>query len=119
VLEVPEMQKAMRCVLLCMLEAVKDELCLLEMLEFAKGDALCAALCAGVCERWALFAGGVGGAGGDTLRAALYAGGYERWALSASSIRGVRQNSFMLHLCSSCLPEISLQTLPDSSEIPY
>src|SRR6266480_3677411 len=42
------------------------------MLEVLRGDATCAALYAGGCRGWALFAGG---AGGDALCAALHAGG--------------------------------------------
>ena len=57
-----EASEVIRCVLLCMLEAVEGELCLLEV--------MCCAL--------TMFVGGAGDAipvGGDALRATLYAGG--------------------------------------------
>ncbi len=75
-----------RCVLLCILEAVEGGLCLLEVLEASEAMRCvllcmpevpevmrCVILCmleAGLC-----FAGGVGGAGSDALCATLYAGG--------------------------------------------
>jgi len=55
VLELPAAPEVMRRVLLCMLEAAEGRRCLLEM-----PDTLCAALYAGGCGRWALFAGGAG-----------------------------------------------------------
>jgi len=69
---VPEV---IRCVLLCMLEAVEGKLCFLEVLEGvggAGGDAVCAALYARGCRGYVLFAGG---ATGDAPCAALYAEG--------------------------------------------
>src|SRR6266480_4668720 len=75
-LEVPNV---IRCLLLCMLEAVEGRLCLLEVRRRC-------VVCYPVCWRlwWVpLFAGGVGGVGvvgvggggGDTLCATLYTGG--------------------------------------------
>ena len=67
------MPEVIRCVLLCMLEAVKGELCLLKVLEGvggAGGDAACAALYGRGRGGYALFAGG---ATGDAACAALYA----------------------------------------------
>ncbi len=64
-----EMLEGMRRVLLCMLEAVGSDLCLLDVLNVMR--------CTRFCGRWALFAGdagGRGGAGGDALYATLYAG---------------------------------------------
>ena len=63
-LEVP---KVMRCVLFRMLDDVEGVLCLLEVLEMIE--------CRRRCAVHYSFAGGAGGVGGDTLRAALYAGG--------------------------------------------
>jgi hypothetical protein len=70
VLEV--MMKVMRCVLLCILQALEGGLDLLEAPEVLKfwsflelpgasgGDAPCAALYTRGCGRWAQFAGGAG-----------------------------------------------------------
>ena len=55
---IAEVVEVMRCVLLCMLEAVEGVLCLLEDVGGGGGDALRAALYAGGCGRCALFAGG-------------------------------------------------------------
>ncbi len=74
------------CGVLCMLEAVESEHCLLEMLEAMRcvllctledveaveAMLLCATTYAGGRGRCALFAGGVGGAGSDMLCATLY-----------------------------------------------
>ncbi len=49
-----EMREGLRRVLLCMLEAVEGELCLLEVTEVMRG----VLLYAGGCGRWVLFAGG-------------------------------------------------------------
>ena len=58
--------EVMRCMLLCTLEAVESELCLLEVLEVLKVPALSETKrCAG------LLAGGAEGAGNDALYAAL------------------------------------------------
>jgi len=110
-LEVSEVLRVIRCVLLCMLEGLEGELCLLEVLEVIRcvllcslgvaggvaGDTLCATLYAGGtgeyvlfaggCRGWALIAGGcggvggTGGVGGDALCAILYAGGCGGYAL--------------------------------------
>ena len=58
-----EVSEAMCCVLLRMLEAVEDRLCLLEVQEVMR------------CSLFAAGAGGAAGVGGDTLCAALLAGG--------------------------------------------
>ncbi len=47
--------------LLCMLEAVEGQLCLLEVLQVPEVNALCATLYIRGCGGWVLFAGGVGG----------------------------------------------------------
>ena len=97
VVEVLEAAEAMRCVFLCMLEAVKVGIYLLGGVERARGDgdgcdALSATLYVGGCGGWALFAevvevmrvcycvcwrlwrvGSV--CGGDALYATLFAGG--------------------------------------------
>jgi len=87
--EVLEVVEVMRCVLLCILEAVDGAVCLLDALEVPEvmrlcvtlraggtgGDAPCATLYAGGCGGRALFARDTGG---DTLCAALYAGGCGR-----------------------------------------
>ncbi len=70
-----EMPKAMRRVLLCMLEAMEGGLCLLEVLEMTRCVLLCMLRGRG---RWVLFAGSVGGvrgAGDDVPCAAPYVGG--------------------------------------------
>jgi len=67
--------EVIRCVLLCVLEAVEGRLCLLEVVGGAggtAGDALCATLYTRGCGGWTLF---TGGAGGDAPCAALYARG--------------------------------------------
>ena len=71
-LEVPEVPEAMRCVLICMLEAVEGELYLLEAMDVMR----CALLCIlEAVEGTLCFAGGDGGARGDAMYATLYAGG--------------------------------------------
>jgi len=50
-----ETLEVMRCVLLCILEAVKGAISLLESLEVPEVMRLCATLCAGGCGRWAVF----------------------------------------------------------------
>ena len=78
----------MRVALLCMLEAVKGGLCLLEALKVpevircvttlyaggARGDALCATLYAGGCVEGAGGVEGARGAGGNALCATLNLG---------------------------------------------
>ena len=74
VLYAPEMLEGMRRVLLCMLEAVEGELCLLEVPEVQEAMRS-VLLCIQEAVEVSNFAGGVGGAGGDALCATLYAGG--------------------------------------------
>jgi hypothetical protein len=72
-LEVPEVVKVMRCVLLCILKAVEDVFFTRGGgLGGSGGDASCAPLYAGGYEERALFAGG---AGGDVLYATMFAVG--------------------------------------------
>src|SRR6266480_5189314 len=107
VLEVPE---GIRCVLLCMLEAVKVR-SVYGGVGGVGGDTLYATLyaggcgglaacrrCNGVCYSvcWRLWkvrsvyggVRGVGGAGGDTLHATMYAGGCGRYVLLAGGVAG-------------------------------
>jgi len=72
-------------VLLCILYAAEGELCLLSVLEVIR----CVLLCIlEAVEGLALFAGGVGDTGGDALRASLYARGYGGYVLFAGDVGG-------------------------------
>ena len=73
-LEVPEVPEGVRRVLLCILEAVEGELCLLEVLEVMRCVLLCMLEAVNVRSVYG-GVGSVGGAGVDTLCVTLYAGG--------------------------------------------
>src|SRR5947208_3560416 len=72
-----EVLEAMRCVLLCILEAVEGGLCFgrCRRAGDAVGDALCALLYAVKVRSVCGGVGSVGGTGRDTLCATLYVGG--------------------------------------------
>ena len=63
-----EVMEAMRCVLLCILEAVESGLCLLEVLEVPEVMCFVSLCMLEVVE-------GARGSGGDVLYATLFAGG--------------------------------------------